>query len=88
MLEITKTDKCWEPSMKKPVFGFLLVLYVTSFPTFVSATNYHEYEKFDTSCPIGKRQAAAPTVIPGGRPALARGMFAIAGMGCGDEQVV
>jgi hypothetical protein len=37
--------------MKKLIFGFILVIYVAGFATAVGATNYHEYRKFDSSCP-------------------------------------
>jgi hypothetical protein len=38
MLESAKP----ETSMKITMFGFLLISFITSVPTFVGATNYHE----------------------------------------------
>jgi hypothetical protein len=46
-------DKLERASMKKLIFGFILVVYVAGFSTLVGATNYHEYRKFDASCPTG-----------------------------------
>lgn len=40
--------------MRKLMSGSLLIFQITSFPTFVGATNYHEYRKFDAHCVIGK----------------------------------
>jgi hypothetical protein len=51
MLESAKP----ETSMKITMFGFLLISFITSVPTFVGATNYQEYRKFDASCRAGKR---------------------------------
>jgi hypothetical protein len=39
--------------MRKLTFGFFSIVYVVSFSTFASATNYHNYKKFDTPCLIG-----------------------------------
>jgi len=46
--------------MKRLVFVSLLIVFAPSLQTNAGATNYHEYRKFDESCPTGEKLCGCP----------------------------